>query len=114
MPPAADALILYAPLLAVVVAYVWASRGSGGIVVRRLKERVRVLEDTVREQAEENTGLRKRLSEVEGKTDLTIALVPVLAALRTHEAEASKRSESTLHVLGLIASRLGADEDVAA
>ena len=87
--------------------FLFARRYGGGMALDQLRQANAVLEDTVRKQAAEIEGLRKRLGELEGKTDLTIALVPVLEQLKTHEHQAAARSEAMLVVLQAIAGKLG-------
>jgi hypothetical protein len=88
-------------------AFLFARRFGGGTALDQLERTNRVLEGTVKRQDEELGALRRRVSELEGKTDLTIALVPVLEALKLHELRAAERSSATLGVLAQIAGRLG-------
>jgi predicted RNase H-like nuclease (RuvC/YqgF family) len=85
----------------------FARRFGGGAALEQLERANSVLTKTVHEQDQEIMRLKRRVAELEGKTDLTIALVPVLEALKTHETEAAKRSTATLNVLDQIAKRLG-------
>lgn len=87
--------------------FAFARRYGGGTALEQLERANKVLEQTVHEQEQQIARLQRRVAELEGKTDLTIALVPVLEALKGHEVEAGKRSIATLGVLEQIARRLG-------
>lgn len=87
--------------------FAFARRYGGGAALEQLERANRILEETVEKQAGMIARLQTRVAELEGKTDLTIALVPVLTALGKHEDEAGKRSDAMLGVLHMIANRLG-------
>lgn len=91
--------------------YVFVRRHGGGTALEELERANRVLTRRVRELEEANSRLIGEVSALKGRTDVALALAPVLEALRLHEARAEERSTATLGVLDLIAQRLGPDRD---
>ena len=107
---AAGAVIEWLVVAALAVGTIlFARRYGGGTALEHLQTTNQVLEETVREQSREIDRLRRRVSELEGKTDLTLAIVPVLEALRTHELRAAERSSATLEVLHELAASVKAE-----
>lgn len=104
------ALLEYAIVAAVALGvYMFARKYGGGAALEQLERANNVLERRVAVLEDENARKDRRIAELEGKTDLTIALVPVLEQLKLHEAQATRRSDATLNVLHLIAGKLGAE-----
>jgi hypothetical protein len=66
-----------------------------------------VLDRRVKELESENKTQAHRISELEAKTDVALALTPLLEALHRHEEHAERRASATLHVLDMIAQKLG-------
>lgn len=84
-------------------------RGGGGTALETLETANRVL--TKRIDVLEKSGAEKdlKIAELTGRTDVALALGPVLKWTIEHETRAQERHEATLNVLGLIAQRLGPD-----
>jgi hypothetical protein len=87
------------------------ARGGGGIALGQLRTANRVLAERVRELEESDTTKQRKIAELEGRTNVALALVPVLEWTTNHEARAQERQAALLGVLGLIAERLGPDDD---
>jgi hypothetical protein len=105
-------LLSWAIPLAAFAGLAWAfMRGGGSTAIASLEAANRVLERRVHELEDSDERKTKRITELEARTDVALAIVPVLEALRTHEIEASRRAEASLAVLGLMAERLGPDPD---
>ncbi len=101
-------------LLAVSLAVAWrVTRGGGGSAVSELSEANRVLEHRLQETRDtmgaEIRDLRVENAELKGRTDVTVALVPVLESLASHETRAQERHEGVVRILDLVARRLGPD-----
>lgn len=90
-------------------AFLFARRYGGGAALQELERANRVLERRVNELTVQNEQQAGELIALRARTDVALAIEPVLQALRTHETEAGKRSKATLTVLDLIAARLGPD-----
>jgi hypothetical protein len=89
-----------------VVAFViW--RGGGGTALSTLTEANRVLEKRVHELGAEVRDLKVENAELKGRTDVTMALAPMLEWSVKHEERAQERHEKTMVILGLIAKGLG-------
>lgn len=80
--------------------------GGGGAAINALEAANRVLEARVRALENENTERAKRISELEGRTDVALAIVPVLDALKSHEIEATKRSAAMIALLTQLTERV--------
>jgi len=99
-------------LVALGLAVAWRlSRGGGGTAVSELSQANKVLERALSEY-KEKTGaeirdLRIENGELRGRTDVAIAISPVIDWTAHHERRAQERHEATLVVLDLIAKRLG-------
>lgn len=87
-------------------------RFGGGTALAELERANRVLEKRVLEQAGEIKTLTAELATLRSRTDVALAMAPVLKALELHEREAERRALRTLAVLDLIAARLGPDAEV--
>jgi hypothetical protein len=88
-------------------------RFGGGTALAELERANRILEKRVGEQAAEIKALTGELATLRSRTDVALAMAPVLKALELHEREAEKRAHRSLAVLDLIASRLGPDAEAA-
>jgi hypothetical protein len=93
---------------------VW--RGGGIAALSTLRTANEVLEkrnDSLEERVDELERLRAEdqstIAELRGRTDVSIALMPLASELAGHEAAAERRNEKILTVLNLIANRLGPD-----
>lgn len=95
-------------------AFLFVRRHGGGSALEELERANRVLERRVNELEHENSKQAGEIATLKGRTDIALAIAPVLEALRLHEERASERSTRTLDVLGLIADRLGPEQATAA
>lgn len=86
-------------------------RGGSGTAVTGLQDTNRELVRQVMTLKDENTELRARVRALEAKTDVSVALVPVVNALKAHETRAAERHNGTLRILGLVAERLGPEPE---
>lgn len=87
--------------LAILAFTLWRiSRGGGGSAVQELTAANRVLERRNVELGAEVRDLRVKVAELEQRTDFS-------SVMREHERKAEQRTEKLLHVLDLIAQRLG-------
>jgi hypothetical protein len=85
-------------------------RYGGATALAELERANRVLEKRVRELEELDGAHTLELKELRARTDIALAMTPIMDALELHEREVQKRSHATLTVLGLIADRLGVEE----
>lgn len=95
-------------------AFAFARRYGGGAALEQLERSNRVLTARVHELETANTELSAKVATLTASRDVTLAIVPVLDALKFHEERAAVRSDKTLGVLQLIADQLGRDPDAAA
>jgi hypothetical protein len=86
-------------------------RGGVGTAVEGLQATNRELQRQISELQQKVDGLTKENAELRGRTDVALAIEPVIRAVRTHEEQAAKRSVAMLDVLDLIATRLGKEPD---
>lgn len=86
-------------------------RGGGGTAISSLEAANRVLEKRVHDLEQQSREKDKELAELRGRTDVSLAMRPLLDMTSKHEAHAQERHERTLIVLDLIAQRLGSDHD---
>lgn len=93
--------------------YLFVRRHGGGTALEELERANRVLERRVGELEQENTRQAAEILTMRSRTDVALAIAPVLEALKLHEERAGARSERTLDVLDLIASRLGPEAQAA-
>lgn len=101
-------------LVALALIVAWrVSRGGGGAAVSELSESNKVLERKLQEVRDTMGGeirdLRIENGELRGRTDVAVAIGPVLEWTLKHELRAQERHDATLRVLDLIAARLGPD-----
>lgn len=100
--------------LAVLVAgfYVFV-RGGGGVALGHLKDANEILTQTISEQDTKLREAEREISELRGRTDVSIAIAaamgPIVEWSSSHEMRAQERHEKTMVVLDLIANRLGPD-----
>lgn len=94
-------------ILLVGAALVIPRRGGGGTAIQSLEAHVRVLEQQAKADAATIAELRARNGELRGRTDVTVAIEPVIEALKGHELRAQERHDGSLRVLDLIAKRIG-------
>jgi hypothetical protein len=87
--------------------FLFARRYGGGAALAELERANRILTGRVTELEAQDITKTRRIAELEARTDIALALMPVIEALHTHELAAAKRSEATLNLLGMIADRLG-------
>jgi hypothetical protein len=99
--------------LAALGAYRFTNRYGGSSALEQLERANRILSARVTELEATNASQAGQIAKLEASRDVSLAIVPVLEALRTHEVEAAKRSKATLDVLDLIASRLGSEREAA-
>lgn len=84
-------------------------RGGSATAVEGLQAINRELERQIHERDKQVKDLQDRVRALEQKTDVTLALGPVLGAMQQHEDNASARSLAALAIMGQIADRLGPD-----
>lgn len=99
--------------LAVVATAAWSfRRGGGGTAIASLEAANRVLEKRVHTLEEQGREKDKEIALLKGRTDVSIAMQPLLEVMTKHDLHAAERNEAVLVVLDLIAKRLGADPEV--
>lgn len=110
----ASSWIVHAPEwfgVVVLAAIAWVVyRGGGGSALEVLRTSNRVLDDELRELKRLRVVDARKIAALEARTDLTVALEPLRRALDLHEQHASERNSAQLHVLEMIAAKLGPDE----
>jgi hypothetical protein len=99
-------------LVAMALFVAWrVSRGGAGSAVSELTAANHVLEQALTRDRDkfgaEIRDLRIENGELRGRTDVAIALMPVIEWTTVHEKRAQERHDATIVVLGLIAKRLG-------
>lgn len=101
----------WATLIALLAFGLMLIRGGAGQAVeglqatnRELQRQISVLQEKVHELTKENAELR-------GRTDVAIALTPIIDWSTQHETRAQDRHDKTMVVLDLIAQRLGKEHD---
>jgi hypothetical protein len=82
-------------------------RGGGGTALSTLQTANRVLEQRVRDLERQALNDAKMIAELQGKTDMALAVQPFMAWAETHESRAVERHARTLVVLDLIAAKIG-------
>lgn len=97
----------WATVLAVVALGWFLWRGQAGAAVAILSDSNRVLERKVEDLTKELAEARRMIATLQAKTDVTVALAPILDSLADHERHAGERSDKLLRVLDLIAKHLG-------
>lgn len=95
-------------------------RGGGGVALGHLRDANEVLTKTIADQDAKIRDAERELSELRGRTDVSIAIAAAIGPLiewsAMHEQRAQERHEAmlrsqdkTMVVLDLIASRMGPD-----
>ena len=82
-------------------------RGGAGQAVEGLQATNRELQRQIHELQRQVETLSKENAELKGRTDVTVAIAPLIEWSVHHEARAQERHDGTLKVLDLIASRFG-------
>jgi hypothetical protein len=82
-------------------------KGGGGTALGTLQTANRILERRVRDLEAQSREDAKLIAELQGKTDMALAVQPFMAWAETHEARAEERLAKTLVVLDLIAAKIG-------
>jgi hypothetical protein len=89
------------------------SNGGAGSAVSELTAANRALDKALHDARDklgsEVSELRSQNSELRGRTDVAIALTPVLDWTQWHEQRAAERHAAMMVILDLIAERLGPD-----
>jgi hypothetical protein len=101
----------YVAVALVIGAAISFRRGGGGTAIASLEAANRVLERRVHDLEEQGHAKDKEIAELRGRTDVSIALAPMIDWTAKHEQHASDRHKATLAVLELIAARLGQDPE---
>lgn len=106
-------------LVALVGAAFWLPRrGGGGPAIASLEANNRVLEKRVHELEQQGKLDAQTIAELRGRTDVTLALAPIVEWSGRHEERAQQRFEGSerraderqtamLDLLGMIAGKLG-------
>lgn len=93
-------------------------RGGGGTAITSLEAANRILEREVEKLREADRKKDKEISELRGRTDVALAVAPIITWTEHHEGRAQERHDRSelraderqtamLNLLELIASRLG-------
>ena len=99
--------------LGAVIAAAWSfRRGGGGTAIASLEAANRILEKRVHELEEGAREKDKELAELRGRTDVSLALQPLVDMVALHEQQAATRHGRMLDIMDLMASRLGSEPDV--
>jgi hypothetical protein len=94
--------------LAILILGAWRiTKGGAGTAVSELNTANEVLTRRVHELGDENKELRREVSELRGRTDVAVAIMPIIEWTMKHENRAQERHDSAMTILGLIADRLG-------
>lgn len=94
-------------------AFLFARRFGSSTAMATLEQANNILEKRVHEQDVEIKALRVELETLRSRTDVALAMAPVLDALRTHERQAEVRNDRTFGVLEQIANLLGPEAKAA-
>lgn len=89
--------------------FAFSRKFGGSAALEELERANKVLAGRVTELTADNKMLAAKVAALERERNIALALVPVLDAMTQHEERANSRHEATLHVLDLIADRLGPD-----
>lgn len=95
-------------------AFLFVRRYGAGTAMATLEQANRILEKRVTDQDAEIRTLTMQVETLRSRTDVALAMAPVLEALRSHERQAEKRASASLAVLELIADHLGPESSAAA
>lgn len=86
-------------------------RGGGGTALETLETANRVLVKRVDDLEKSAAKKDQQIAELKGRTDVALAIGPVLKWTIEHESRAQQRHDATLAVLSLIAERLGPESN---
>jgi hypothetical protein len=106
---ASDAVIQWWPVVLIIVGGVFAWKTYGGTALTTVRVANEVLERRVRDLEQESRHDKAEIAELRGRTDVTVAIGPLLTWTTEHELRAQERHSGIVNVLELIASRLGPD-----
>jgi hypothetical protein len=91
----------------VVIGAAWVFwRGGGGTALASLETANRILEKRVHDLEAQVKLDQATIAELQARTDITLAVKPLIDAVMQHENQAQARFEKTLTVLGQIGKRL--------
>lgn len=94
-------------LLALALGAAWRlSRGGGGTAISELSKANEVLTNALEKQKQISADQAKQIAALELKTDVVLAVTPMIAA---HEHNAQERHEATVRVLEAISGKLTKD-----
>ena len=88
-------------------------RGQGGQALAILETTNRVLTDRLAAQERELGHSREQIHQLEARTSLEPILGAIVEQFSAHEQRSAERHQSQMHVLDLIAQRLGPDTEAA-
>lgn len=81
-------------------------RGGSSTAISGLQDTNKELVRQIHDRDTQIKDLQERVNVLEARTDLTIALVPVIKMLTDHETRAQQRHEGTVYVLRRIADNM--------
>lgn len=81
------------------------TRGGGGSAVTELSKSNEVLSEALERQKKIADDQAKQIAALESKTDVVLAVTPLIA---THEQKAQERHDATIEVLHEMSRKLGA------
>lgn len=99
----------WATLIALVAVGWIMVRGGTGTAVSGLQDANRELERQIKQRDGQLSALERVNAELRAEKDVSVAIVPVIEAMRAHEERAQDRHVKMIVVLELIAQRLGPD-----
>lgn len=108
---ASGTLAQWLTIASVVIAAWLLKSGGGGTALASLKTANEVLERRVHDLERQGKLDAATIGELRARTDVTLALRPLLEEVTRHEHNAQERFGKQLAVLGLIAERLGAESE---
>lgn len=104
----------YLTLAALLVGLYLFYKGGGGVALGHLRDANSVLTDALAAQADKLSHAERELSELRGRTDVSIAIAAAIGPISewsaSHEQRAQARHEAQMVIMELIASRLGPDD----
>jgi hypothetical protein len=106
---AVGTLAQYLTVVAVIGVAFLVYRGGGSAALGILETANGILEKRVHDLEQQSRADQKKIGELEARTDVSLALVPVLAEIQSHDLRVQQRADKMLTVLDLIAQRLGPD-----
>lgn len=106
-----ETLPVWVAVVAVVALAYTLIRGGSGTAVEGLQATNRELQRQITELKQDVSALTKENAELRGRTDVTLAIAPLISWSENHERNAAKRSEAMLDVLDMIATRLGKETE---